>query len=150
LRPPRPSASWTKSWPRSPRPCPSPDVPAASGRATATRGRWADGPPQARPAWRPTASDPRLCPLQHRQPLAPPPRRPPLPARYARLRAGADVVLTVDQIKGLVPPSMQPAHLDEHDSWILGGDDTLTERPVEALVPVPSAARARGGRRRAE
>jgi hypothetical protein len=45
--------------------------------------------------------------------------------QYVALLNGMDVPLTADQVRGLVPPSKQPANLEAHTAWVLSGDDTL-------------------------
>jgi hypothetical protein len=46
--------------------------------------------------------------------------------QYAAVLSGIDVVLTREQVAGFVPPSRRPLELDEHDLWVLSGDDELT------------------------
>jgi hypothetical protein len=45
--------------------------------------------------------------------------------QYAAILAGSDVLLTREQVAGLVPPNKRPANLAEHEGWVLSGDDTL-------------------------
>jgi hypothetical protein len=45
--------------------------------------------------------------------------------QYRALLAGADVVLTREQVAGLVPQTRRPADLDRWPLWLLRGDDAL-------------------------
>ncbi len=45
--------------------------------------------------------------------------------QYRALLAGADVVLTREQVAGLVPENRRPASLDRWPLWLLRGDDDL-------------------------
>jgi hypothetical protein len=49
-----------------------------------------------------------------------------LTRQYLDLLAGSDVQVAAEQISGLVQESLHPATLDDHATWTLSGDDTLT------------------------
>jgi hypothetical protein len=52
--------------------------------------------------------------------------------QYAALLAGSDVALTREQVMGFVPYNRWPANVDDHDVWVLSGDDTLKPRRPKA------------------
>lgn len=50
-------------------------------------------------------------------------------SQYVALLAGADVVLTREQITGFLPEAQWPANVGDYATWTLSGDDTLTPGP---------------------
>jgi hypothetical protein len=45
--------------------------------------------------------------------------------QYVALLSGAAVVLTREQVMGLVPEARWPANVEDHAEWTLTGNDTL-------------------------
>jgi hypothetical protein len=52
----------------------------------------------------------------------------PPPEQYVELLSGRDVVLTREQVAGFLPLSKRPTNVQEHEVWVLSGDDQLTPR----------------------
>jgi hypothetical protein len=48
--------------------------------------------------------------------------------QYAAILAGSDVALTREQVMGFTPYDTWPTNVEEHEVWVLSGDDTLRPR----------------------